>query len=75
MMILVLIDLRYSALGKYAKQLNIPTFSIFPTYDDVINRYNNLIGRINSRVLNALSPIDYSEARGTLTQLVTSTSI
>jgi len=26
-------------------------------------------------VLNALSPIDYSEARGTLTQLVTSTSI
>lgn len=49
-----------------------PPRDVLPTLDEVINRYNNLIGRINRRVNNAMVPVDYTQSRGTCAQLVTS---
>lgn len=49
-----------------------PSRDVSPEFHTIIKGYTDLISRVNYRVLNALDPVDYSAARGTAAQLVTS---
>lgn len=52
-----------------------PWRDVLPAFDEIVNNYNNLIGRISRRVTEPISSVDFSQARGTAAQLVTSGSI
>lgn len=49
-----------------------PPKDVLPTFDELVNRYNAIIGLIKRRVTNAMVPVDYQQSRGTTAQLVTS---
>jgi hypothetical protein len=49
----------------------VPAGNLIPTLDEIISRYNNLIGRINRRVNNVLVSGELRKGLGTTAQLVT----
>lgn len=52
-----------------------PWRDVLPSFDEIVNNYNTLIGRISRRVTEPIAAVDFTQARGSTAQLVTSCSI